>query len=82
MGTWVRTMISQGQSASSVRGAHGVLSRILDHAVRGGRLARNPASGVRLPRSRRTEKRHLTHAQVAALAQASGDYAALIRTLA
>ncbi len=40
---------------------------MLDHAVRDGRLPRDPAASVRLPRLRRTQKRHLTDAEVAAL---------------
>ncbi len=40
---------------------------MLDHAVRDGRLPRDPAASVRLPRLRRTQKRYLTDAEVAAL---------------
>lgn len=41
-------------------------------AVRDGRLARNVAAKVNLPRPVKHEKRYLTHAQVEALAQATG----------
>ncbi|MGF1648361.1 MAG: tyrosine-type recombinase/integrase [Kineosporiaceae bacterium] len=80
--TWVRAMQNEGQSASSVRATYGVFSRVLDHAVRDGRLSRNPAAAVRLPRLRKPEKRYLTHGQVADLARECGEYASLIRTLA
>jgi hypothetical protein len=42
---WLSAMIAAGLSASSVRQAYRVLSLILDHAVRPGRLARNPGDG-------------------------------------
>lgn len=80
--TWVQAMLVEGQSASSVRAMYGVLSRVLDHAVRDGRLPRNPAASVRLPRLRRQQKRYLTHAEVAVLARESGPYSGLVRTLA
>ena len=79
--TWVQAMLAEGQSASSVRATYGVLRRVLDHAVRDGRLQRNPAASVRLPRlRRRREKRYLSHAEVADLVRGSGSYAPLIRT--
>ena len=39
-----------GLAPATVRYAHRVFSLLLTHAVRDGRLARNPAEGVRLPR--------------------------------
>jgi hypothetical protein len=39
-------------------------------AVKDGRLARNPATEINLPRVVATERRYLTHEQVHALAQA------------
>jgi integrase len=69
---WVATLSSNGLAGSTVRQAHRVFSRVLAHAVRDGRLQRNPADGVPLPRARRSERRFLTHEQVAALAQAAG----------
>ena len=38
--------------------------------MRDGRIARNPASGVRLPRSTESEKRYLTKAEVFRLTDA------------
>jgi len=41
----------------------------------------NPAKGVKLPRKGKKERAYLTHAQVEALAVASGQYAPLVRFL-
>jgi Site-specific recombinase XerD len=65
--TWI-TELSAQRAPSSVTKIHRVLSMILEHAVRDGRLARNPASGVRLPRVVRGEHIYLSHAQVDQLA--------------
>ena len=70
-----------GLSAATVRQAHRVLSLILALAVRDGRMARNPADHVPLPRARRPGKRYLTHGQVAALADAAGEHRLVILTL-
>jgi integrase len=79
---WVQRLTGSGLAPATVRYAHRVLSMILAHAVRDGRMSRNPADGVRLPRVVREEPMFLTHDQVAALAEASGQYAVLIRFLA
>lgn len=55
---------------------------ILNTAVDDGRLVRNPASRVKLPRDRRREKRFLSHAEVAALADAAGPDRLIILVLA
>ncbi len=68
---WV-TKLSQTQSPASVRKIHRVLSLVLDMAVKDGRLARNVAAKVNLPRPVRHENRYLTHTQVEALADACG----------
>ena len=54
---------------------------MLDEAVKDGRLIRNVAAGVGLPRMAQSERRYLTHQQVAALAGAAGEYAVLILVL-
>ncbi|CCG02160.1 tyrosine-type recombinase/integrase [Blastococcus saxobsidens] len=69
---WVAQLSRSGKSASTVRHAHRVLSLILGLAVRDGRLARNPAVGVPLPRRVRGEQIFLTYAQVDDLAAAAG----------
>lgn len=51
-----------------------VLSMALDFAVADGRLGRNPAEGVTLPHSDKTEKRFLNHVQLEELADRCGDH--------
>lgn len=79
---WVRGMSAGGLAASTVRQAHRVLSMVLAYAVTDGRLARNPAAGVPLPRAARSSKRFLSHGQVAALASACGDDRLIVEVLA
>lgn len=67
---------------ATVRYVHRVFSLMLDLAVRDGRLATNPATGVRLPRAERAEKRFLTHQQVRDLADAAGPHGTTVLTLA
>ena len=45
-----------------------MLSLILDLAVRDGRLTRNPAASIRLPREKPRERRYLSHTGVRMLA--------------
>lgn len=59
-----------------------MLSLVLALAVRDGRLARNPADHVALPRARRAEPRYLTRAEVNALADAAGEEGDVVRVLA
>lgn len=82
VGEWVRRMSQAGLAPSTVRQAHRVFSLLLALAVRDGRLTRNVAAGVRLPRVGRAEKVFLTHAQVAELAAAAEPYGLIVRVLA
>ena len=68
---WV-TELARGHSPATVQKIHRVLSLVLDMAVKDGRLARNVASGVNLPRVGKHEHRYLTHEQVDDLAMATG----------
>jgi integrase len=68
---WV-TALATEQSPASVQKIHRVLSLVLDMGVKDGRLARNVASGVNLPRVGKHEHRYLTHEQVDDLATATG----------
>jgi integrase len=68
--------------ASVVNRAHHVLSSILADAVHDHLLARNPASGIKLPGKNRKRPIYLTHQQVAELAAASGTYEGLVLLLA
>ena len=66
-----------------MRKVHRVMPLILALAVKDGRLARNPAAGVNLPRVVEGERRYLTHGQVVALADACGrDYRLVVLFLA
>ncbi|GAA4739728.1 hypothetical protein GCM10023350_25120 [Nocardioides endophyticus] len=59
-------------SPATVQKIHRVLGLILDMAVNDGRLARNVADGVNLPRVAKHEHLYLTHDQVDDLAHATG----------
>ena len=61
---------------------HHVLSAILADAVSDNLIARNPASGVKLPPIPRKRPVYLTNRQVAGLAAAAGDHEALLLLLA
>ena len=79
---WVQSLAAEGLSPATVRYAHRVLSRALAAAVRDGRLVRNVAEGVPLPRVVGRPKRFLTHDEVRRLAEACEPYGTLIRVLA
>jgi integrase len=59
---------------ASVHYIHRVLYLILELAVRDGRISRNPAHGVRLPKTSQADKRFLTAAEVYRLADAAAQY--------
>ena len=52
---WVAELVANGLSAKRARKAHQVLSQILASAVDGGRLPRNVAEGIKLPKVQRRE---------------------------
>ncbi|MDR7110921.1 integrase [Microbacterium trichothecenolyticum] len=79
--SWI-ARLSTTLSASSTRQVYLVLSGALAYAVRDGRLARNVAANIELPRLSKSERRYLSHAQVHALADETGDWSTLIRFLA
>ena len=79
---WVAKLVSDGYAASTVRQIHRVFSLMLDLAVRDGRLPRNPAAGVRLPRAAKGEPVFLSHIQVEELARACPGYELFVRALA
>jgi integrase len=72
--SWVHGLTDEGPAPATARYAHRVLSLALTAAVRDGRLVRNVAKGVPLPRVVATPKRFLTHDQVQALAEACPPY--------
>ena len=68
---WLAELSAAGQSGASVRKAHGVLSAILELAVRDRRLPSNPAAGTNLPEMNERRRRYLTAGQVEELAVAA-----------
>ena len=79
---WIADLTASGLSAATVRQAHRVLSLTFSLAVRDGRLARNPADHVPLPRAAKHETVFLTVDQVEQLADAAGEYRLVILFLA
>ena len=80
---WVSGLVRDGAGVTTVLRAHGVLSGILSDAVKARRLSLNPAKGIdNLPR--KTTRRHvyLSAADVARLADESGEHRTLVLTLA
>jgi len=71
---WVAGMVDGGLSPSRIRNAHQVLAQVFTAAVEGGRLARNPAAGVRLPKRVDREMLFLDAGQVERLADAIGPH--------
>jgi integrase len=78
---WVAEMRAKGLSASRTRQAYHRLTSMLDDAVKDSRLVRNPAAGVALPRLPKSERRYLTHVQLADLADGCGPHRLLVLVL-
>ncbi|AQA24338.1 phage integrase family protein [Rhodococcus sp. MTM3W5.2] len=80
---WITELVRAGKGPTVVIRAYGVLASILDGAVKARRLASNPARGVEnLPRKQRKARVYLTHEQVQALAEESGQHETLVYLLA
>jgi len=74
--------VAAGLSPSRIRNAAQVLGQILDAAVAGGRLHRNPAQGLRRPRVVEREMTFLSAAELERLAfQVADPYGVLVRFL-
>ncbi len=79
----VRGASVKGKGATVVIRAYGVLAGVLDSAVKGKRLARNPARGVdNLPHKEHKPRVYLGHEQVAVLADNAGKHRTLVLLLA
>lgn len=78
---WVAAMRRDGLSASRTRQATHLLGSVLESAVRDRRLASNPARGLELPRLPKTERRYLTHSELADLAAECGELEVLVLVL-
>lgn len=79
--TWV-TQLAATREPATVRKVHRVLSLILALAVKDGRLVRNVAAGISLPRVVNGDRRYLSHEQAHALADACGLYRLVVLFLA
>lgn len=64
--------VSTRAAPSTTRSYHRVLSIMLKYAIRDGRLTRNPADGVKLPRVVSRKHGYLAHAQVHQFAELCG----------
>jgi len=78
IGKWVAKMMGEGRGLVSIRQAHGVLKQMMGAAVMDGRLTRNPAAGVPLPRSKPRRKVALTPPELRQLADVSDEFGSLI----
>lgn len=80
---WITSMGAKGAGATTVLRAHGVLSGVLGAAVKGKRLAANPAKGIEsLPRKTARRRVYLCADDVHRLANESGEHRALVLVLA
>jgi integrase len=79
---WQAGLVAAGLSPSRIRNAAQVLGQILDAAVAGGRLHRNPAQGLRRPRIIECEMAFLSAAELEHLASKIADpYGVIVRFL-
>lgn len=75
--------LGQGRAAATVRKHANIMRQIMALAVKDGRLARNPAEGLGLPKPTQARKRYLTHQQVETVAEAVGaQWSLVVRFLA
>lgn len=81
--SWITAMVRGGSGATTVLRAHGVLSGILSDAVKGKRLAVNPAKGVEnLPKREGRRHVYLSADDVHRLADECGEHRTLVLLLA
>lgn len=79
---WVNELSRSGMAGGTVRKTHGALNGILRLAVKGKRLAVNPAAEVELPRQDMKRRRYLSGVEVEALASVAEDRAVVVHVLA
>jgi integrase len=78
IGKWVAVSVENGVGATVIKQAIGLMKQIFNSAVLDGRVSRDPAIGVPLPRIKSSEKQPLTIDQLKALAKECGDYELLV----
>jgi integrase len=79
---WVSKMAADGVGALTIENAFGLLRQVLGAAVEDSRIPRNPCDGVPLPKRHHADRGYLSHAQVAALADAVERQGEVVRFLA
>ncbi len=80
--TWVAKMVADEVGVPMINHSFALLRQVLGAAVEDQRIPRNPCEGVKLPKPKHRDRGYLTHAQVAALADAVDCYPEVIRLLA
>jgi integrase len=79
---WVSSLELGGIGATTIRQSYRLLHQILESALVDERITRNPAVGIRLPKTTKKKIEALTVEQVLALARECGKYGLLIKFLA
>ena len=79
---WVAKMVADDVGVPTIENAFGLLRQVLGAAVEDSRIPRNPCDGVKLPKRQHADRGYLSHAQVAALADAVERQAEVVRFLA
>lgn len=77
---WTSALAAEGSPSTAVK-AHRVLSLVRALGVRDGRIVRNPAAGISLPREPQRDRAYLTHTQVHELAAAAAEDESAIHLL-
>ncbi|WP_244967707.1 tyrosine-type recombinase/integrase [Tsukamurella tyrosinosolvens] len=78
---WIAEMVAGETGVPSIENAHGLLRMILDAAVEDGRLPRNPAAGIKLPKRTHPDRGYLSHLQLRELAEHCEDDGLVVLTL-
>lgn len=79
--TWVSELHAVGKSATTIKRAFGILSSILDDAVRDRRILANPCKDVKTPRKVPREHTYLSHDQLHTLAAEAKDHRTMVLVL-
>lgn len=79
---WINGLRKTGMAGGTVRKTHGALNGVLKLAVKGKRLALNPAAEVELPRQAMKRRRYLSGLEVEGLLEEAGERAPIIHVLA
>jgi integrase len=75
---WVKKGVDNGSGLVVIKRAHSLLRSILNSALLDGRLSRNPAIGVPLPRTKPKEKKVLSLGELKMLAESCKGYETFI----